>query len=737
MITQCLLAALVATATPVAARPDAGFWRRAMSFTNGTTPCGLSDSAPTVKAPKANPWSSISPADAKAVYEFVHAPETGLNLTASENATLTDNYVWFIDTLNTNKSQILPYIDGNEAAPPKYARVVIFEGGKAEPVSQEYMVGPLPFSSDTTIQKYDFAFNGGKGGQVPYNGRYFDGKRSAAVQPLLKAVMTEVADITVALFDGAYLGSADKGTNLTAASTTPTSRDGETAYLTFMFRYPGLASYMTPIDLFVLLDITGTDASKYALKGYVTNERFFATASELRAAFDAGELTSEFPQTRDQTWALLDHKPETGVRDLEDRLAPQSIEIGGKRYKVDVEQQYVEYMGWSFYMAFTRTLGLQFYDIKFKGDRVLYELTLQEAAAQYAGFQPKAAGTVHPDAICIFEADDGFPLARHRSGSGNAYGFANIASVKSTTLHARTVATVGNYDYLFDYAFHLDGSLDITARASGYLQSSPYYKSQARFGSRISQGTQGSFHDHVLTYKADFDVAGASNSLEVTELVVVNQTQPWYPELGSFEQMEYRTSNMATEAQFNWAANGQTMYCVVNNNATNAWGEKRGYRLVPGRSNVHLSIRDSPFTRKSSSFLKSHLAVTQQHDTEVYANSWQNVNLAEAPQHDFLKFFDGESVDDTDLVVWFNLGMHHFTRAEDVPVTLYTEAVSSISFAPHNFNDRAQEGDLLNRRWIVPDADGVLAYDDYGVTLPTCQIELDEPATKIEPWVTI
>ncbi|KAK3361914.1 copper amine oxidase [Lasiosphaeria ovina] len=648
MIAQCLLAALVATATPVAARPDAEFWRRAMSFTNGTTPCGLSDSAPTVKAPKANPWSSISPADAKAVYDFVHAPETGLNLTASENTTLTGNYFWFIDTLNTNKSQILPYIDGNEAAPPKYARVVIFEGGKAQPVSQEYMVGPLLFSSDTTIQKYDFAFNGGKGGQ-----------------PLLKAVMTEVADINVALFDGAYLGPADKDTN----------------------------------------------ASKYALKGYVTNERFFATASELRAAFDAGELTSEFPQTRDQT-----------------------IEIGGKRYKVDVEQQYVEYMGWSFYMAFTRTLGLQFYDIKFEGDRVLYELTLQEAAAQYAGFQPKAAGTVyhdtyyafgtssatllegfdcpfgsimlnatfpegpgnievHPDAICIFEADDGFPLARHRSGSGNAYGFANIASVKNTTLHARTVATVGKYDYLFDYAFHLDGSLQITARA----------RVGARFGSRISQGTQGSFHGHVLTYKADFDVVGASNGLEVTELIVVNQTQPWYPELGGFEQMEYRTSNMATEAH-----------------------------------NVHLSIQDSPFTRRSSSFLKSHLAVTQQHDTEVYANSWQNVNLAEAPQHDFLKFFDGESVDDTDTVMWFNLACtNHFTRAEGVPVTLYVEAVSSISFAPHNFNDRAQEGDLLDRRWIVPDADGVLAYDDYGVTLPTCQIELDEPAIKIEPWVTI
>ncbi|KAK3367597.1 copper amine oxidase [Podospora didyma] len=779
MLKQCLVAALLGCAAPAAARPDAGYWKRALSFTNGTKPCGLSDEAPVVKAPKVNPWSSITPDDVRAVHKFIHDPATGLNLTAVANATLTDNYLYFIDTLNTNKSEILPYIDGAAALPPKYARVVIFEGGKEEPVSQEYMVGPLPFSDKTTISKYDYVFNGGKGGEVPYAGRYFDSKRSAAVQPLLKKSMTDVADITVALFDGAYLGSSNNGTNLTAASTTPTSLDGKTSQITYMFRYPGLASYMTPIDLYLILQVTGTDASKYSLKGYVTNERFFATAAELRAAFDAGQLKSEFPQTRDQKWALLDLQPEMGIRDLEDRAAPQSIEIGGKRYKLDKDEEYVEYMGWSFYMAFTRTLGLQFYDIKFKGERVLYELTLQEAAAQYAGFQPKAAGTVyhdtyysfgtysatlvegfdcpfgstmlnatfpegdqtevHPSAICVFESDDGFPLARHRTSGGSSdYGFQNIGAVKGSALHTRTIATVGNYDYLFDYAFHVDGSLEIQVRASGYLQSSPYYKDQGKFGSRISQGTQGSFHDHVLTFKADFDIVDSTNSLEVTDLIVVNQTQPWYAELGTFEQMEYNVTNMETEQQFDWKANGQAMYCVVNNNKTNAWGEKRGYRLVPGRSNIHLSIKDSPFTRKSSTFLKSHLAVTKQHDAEVYANSWQNVQLSEAPQHDFAKFFDGESVDDEDLVVWFNLGMHHFTRAEDVPVTLYTEAVSSIVFAPQNFNDRAQEGDLRNRRWIVPDADtGVLGYDDYGISLPTCDLQLEEPTLKIEPWTHI
>ncbi|KAK3317348.1 copper amine oxidase [Cercophora scortea] len=735
MLAESWLTALLAAAIPcVAARPDPDLWRRAMTVAGDTKACGLSDPAPTVKAPKTNPWAPISPEDAAAVWDYVHSPDVGLNLTAPANATQTDNYVYFVETLQTNKSQVLPYIDGDRPIPDKYARVVIFEGGKEVPVSQEYMVGPLPIDSKTSIQKLDYIFNGGSGGAVPYNARYYDGKRSAASEPLLKSIMAEIADITLELFDGVYYGSGDNRTNITPGSPTPVSFDGTQAYRNIMFRYPGLATYLAPIDLFVLLDVTGTDASKYFLKGIVTNSRFFPTVADLRKAYEAGELKSEFPQTRNTDWGLLNYKPEMGVRDLEDRLAPQSIELGGKRYKLDTEQQYVEFMGWSFYMSFSRTLGIQFFDIRFKGERVLYELSLQEAAAQYAGYQPKAANT----ALCIFEADSGYPLARHRTGASNDYGFSRLASVKGSALHTRAVATVGNYDYLFDYAFHVDGSLEITVRASGYLQSSPYYKNQSRFGPRIQQGTQGSYHDHILTFKADFDIVDTQNSLQVTELVTVNQTQPWYPELGSFAQMELNTTLMQTEQQFNWAPNGQAMYSVISSNLTNAWGEKRGYRLIPGRSNIHLSVHDSPWSRKQSTFLKSSLAVTRQHDAEVFANSWQNINLPEAPQHDFAKFFDGEGVDDEDLVVWFNLGMHHFTRAEDIPVTLYTEAVSSIVFAPQNFNDRAQEGDLRNRRWIATDAKtGKLEYEDYGIALPTCKVELEEPTLKISEWTTV
>ncbi|KAI0008106.1 amine oxidase catalytic domain-containing protein [Xylariaceae sp. FL0662B] len=779
MIQQFISAALFLTASGnAAATPPLGstrqnilrkYYQGSGVYENATcSECSLYEPAESVTAPKVNIWSQISPDDNLAVWNLLHDPASGLNLTDPAVAKINDNYVWYIDTVPVNKSDALPYIDGVGPKPSPWARVIIFEGGKQEPVSQEYMVGPLPVSGETSIQKLDYVYNGGAGGSIPFNGRYNDEKRNAALEPLLVSVMSNITDITSTLLGGVWYGSSDPRSTLTSAPTAPGSFDGSQAFQIIIFRFPNSTTYLRPLDFFVIVDCAGTDASLYKLKGIVTNTRFFPTVNELREAFEAGELVEEFHQPSDDNWALVNYNPEMGVRELEEKFAPQSIEIGGKRYKLDSEQKYVEYLGWSFYVAHSSSLGVMFYDIRFKGERILYELSMQEAAAQYGGFQPKAASTLYhdtyyrlgsdlfplvegfdcpfgstfwnvtvhngnktalnPNSICIFESDAGFPLSRHRAGdSSNAFGFSNLGVVKGSQLTVRSIATVGNYDYLFDYAFHVDGSLEVTVRASGYLQSSFYYRDQGKWGPRIQEATQGSLHDHILTWKADFDILDTKNNLQVTELKAVPTKQPWWPELGEFEQIELDTYNMKTEQQFNWPDNGQGMFCVNHASATNKWDTPRGYRIVPGKSNIHLSTLNSPFSKHNTAMSKSHLAVTRQHDTEPWANSIQNLNLPWRPQQDFAKFFDDESVENEDLVVWFNLGMHHFTRSEDVPVTLYSEAVSSIMFAPQNFFDSAQDGDLRNRRWIVPAADNVtVEYETFGIDLPQCKVSLQE-----------
>lgn len=126
-----------------AAYPPLGYERRVLkeSFDkrsyNATRPFCFDEAAPATSAPKTNVWAGLSPDENLSVWTLLHDPASGLNLTNPDEAVLTDNYVFWIDALHTNKSAVLPYIDGDAAAPAKFARAIIFEGGKAEPDSQE------------------------------------------------------------------------------------------------------------------------------------------------------------------------------------------------------------------------------------------------------------------------------------------------------------------------------------------------------------------------------------------------------------------------------------------------------------------------------------------------------------------------------------------------------------------------------------------------------------------------
>ena len=106
---------------------------------NGT--CPIPTDIP-VRAKKTSPFLPLTNEDFGSVVDWLFQPERKLNLTSvsTENLTQTDNYIWMIEALHPNKTDILKYLDGNSTKPRKYARVVINEGGKELPDATEYFV---------------------------------------------------------------------------------------------------------------------------------------------------------------------------------------------------------------------------------------------------------------------------------------------------------------------------------------------------------------------------------------------------------------------------------------------------------------------------------------------------------------------------------------------------------------------------------------------------------------------
>jgi len=130
-----------------------------------------------------------------------------------------------------------------------------------------------------------------------------------------------------------------------------------------------------PSDLYVQFDISGTDTSLWKALKVVYDLKVYDSIADFRTAWEAKKITKNPPPTTNIQFL---YKNQTGpIRDLEDRLAPTVLSLDGNRFKVDAENQYVEYLGWKFYIRFDYDVGVQFYDIKFKDERIMYELSLQ------------------------------------------------------------------------------------------------------------------------------------------------------------------------------------------------------------------------------------------------------------------------------------------------------------------------------------------------------------------------
>jgi primary-amine oxidase len=66
------------------------------------------------------------------------------------------------------------------------------------------------------------------------------------------------------------------------------------------------------------------------------------------------------------------------------------------------------------------------------------------------------------------------------------------------------------------------------------------------------------------------------------------------------------------------------------------------------------------------------------------------------PLINFDNFFDGESLEQEDLVLWFNLGMHHIPHTGDLPNTVFTTAHSAVQISPSNYFSHDQSRDTVN-----------------------------------------
>ncbi|KAI8241344.1 hypothetical protein K4K57_000053 [Colletotrichum sp. SAR 10_99] len=712
-----------------------------------------------VDAPKENIWSGLTGPEAAGVTEWLFA-QTELNLTQSENATSWDNTIVLVELMAPNKSEALAYIDGSAAAPARYAHVLIDFSASEDPEYQDIIVGPLPVTNGTTKwERLDYPYTRKTSGRV----RNLDSDDDLA-QDWLYDVSKAVADITLDLWNATALG-LDNDT-LTIWGIDPYYQDdGRVQRWDTFWSIPNTifdVESMMPMGLFFMSDVTGRDPSQWTVEGWYYNGIFYETTEEFRNAYWSGKV-EKLGGNWAGDWSATDQQGE--ILPLDTNAPPTSVAPQGARYSVDPDRKYVEWMGWSFYVGFTRDTGMALYDIRYKGQRILYELGLQEALAHYAGSDPTQSHVAyldtyygfgpfafellkgydcpsyatylnssfyvsetthtHLNSICLFEYDADYPMARH---SSQEY----VTATKNVYFTVRSVSTVGNYDYMFSYSFFLDGSVAVEVRASGYIQAAFYAKNEG-YGFKIHDNLSGSMHDHVLNFKADFDIFGTENSVQRMHQVPTTQVYPW-SKGKALNTMKVEREFIENEDQgrFDWSYNNQDQLFVLNQEVKNRHGEYRAYRILPYTGLAHLTVKDSNVLKNAARWAEQDIMVSVRKDTEPRSSHPYNNQDVENPPVNFNDFFDGESLNQTDLVLWLNLGMHHVPHTGDLPTTVFTTAHSGIQFMPANYFEVGPNVETVNMVRINYHDGNTTDVLTFGAETDACG--LDYEPTQVDLW---
>jgi primary-amine oxidase len=281
-----------------------------------------------------------------------------------------------------------------------------------------------------------------------------------------------------------------------------------------------------------------------------------------------------------------------------------------------------------------------------------------------------------PNLICLFERETGDMAWRHVA--------AEPESRVRRDLVVRAAAVIGNYDYVFDWVFRQDGSIEIAVGATGISEVKMTAQPDAgpadrddptiganslpepadAYGRFVARNIVAINHDHYFSFRLDLDVDGPNNSLEVDRLVA--RELPQDSPRRSLWVREEHLARRESDGMLDMDMHQPALWRVVSERGTNQVGYRTSYQLMPGMNAMTLLSPDD-YPRRRAGFIDHQLWTTPYRADERYA-AGMHPTLSEPGQGLPAWTKDDRPIENTDLVLWHTIGMHHVVRGEDWPV---------------------------------------------------------------------
>ncbi|KAD6453465.1 hypothetical protein R6Q59_015350 [Mikania micrantha] len=303
---------------------------------------------------------------------------------------------------------------------------------------------------------------------------------------------------------------------------------------------------------------------------------------------------------------------------------------------------------------------------------------------------------IQPNMICIFERYAGDIGWRHSEIP--VIGFDIRESRPKMTLVARMVASVGNYDYIFDWEFQTDGVIRIKVGLSGMLlvKATPYENlnnisnTNDMTGPLVSENVIGVVHDHYISFHLDMDIDGPDNSFAKVNLVK-EETLPGQSPRKSYLKAIRKVAKTEDDAKIQLKLYDPSEFHVFNPARRSRLGNPTGYKIVPGGNAASLLDHDDP-PQIRAAVTNNQIWVTPHNRSEEWAGG---LLVSQSKGDDTVATWSARNreIENKDIVLWYTLGFHHIPCQEDFP--LMPVVSSSFELRPVNFFDR---NPILNAR---------------------------------------
>ena len=561
------------------------------------------------------PFHDLTPEEVKSVKDFLYA-KNDLNLVKSTDIRCNASYIFTMEIKIPNKEATLNFLDNKQRQPDREAKVVIFRGDNSpQPDVKEYIVGPL--TNPTYMKDYKTS---------PFHFRPFT---LPELQDAGSMVHHEVQKVAGKLLQESYGGQIeDCGDTCLSFFQLQNSESSATSGHTdsrrsWFWLYQTVEYFsLNPVGFHVLVDLTGTTKADYKIVTVSYGEASFDTLEDLMTAYESDavpKIKIPFPVNDEKLFSSLHMRGDPFP--TEPASKPIEFEPHGKRYSIN--GRHIGYLGWEMDVRMSIVAGPQLFDIRYEGERIVYELSLQEAAAYYSAHNPAHRSSDFADsffmigtrvrtlipgvdcprhatflsshivtedsedpfkidrAFCVFEHNTAVPLRRHLSRNNDEGKF--FEGMEDVVLVVRTIATVLNYDYIFDFVFHQNGAIEVKAISNGYILTSFRTPAEDEYGPRLGENIIGNVHHHMFHFKVDMDVKGTSNRFEIINVEPVQvDNSKWSKIPGAkYAQTKISRTEVQTEkdAALKFNFDKPKYLTFHNNNFKTKYGLPRAYRL--------------------------------------------------------------------------------------------------------------------------------------------------------------